>query len=64
VTSSGSIHHHPSANAAAALPLLREALAKLLELATVLWLAGLFLDLLCELLPLGALGEVLGPLEE
>jgi hypothetical protein len=32
MTSSGSIHHHPSANAAAALPLLREALAKLLEL--------------------------------
>jgi hypothetical protein len=43
---------------------LHEALAKVLELATVLRLAGLFLDLLRELLSLGALGEVLGPLEQ
>jgi hypothetical protein len=47
-----------------ALPLLHETLSELLELATVLRLAGLFLDLLGELLPLGALGEVFGPLEE
>jgi len=46
------------------LALLHEALSELLDLATVLWLAGLFLDLLGELLPLGALGEVLGPLEQ
>jgi hypothetical protein len=49
---------------AAGLPLFHEALSKLLELATVLRLAGFFLDLLGELLPLGALGEVLGPLEQ
>ena len=49
---------------AAALPPLHEALSKLLELATVLRLAGLFLDLLRELLSLGALGEVLGPLKQ
>jgi hypothetical protein len=46
------------------LALLHEALSELLEFATVLWLAGLFLDLLGELLSLGALGEVLGPLEQ
>ena len=55
---------HPSVDAAVALPLLLEALSKLLELATVLRLAGLVLDLLGELLPLLALGEVLGPLEQ
>src|SRR5215475_4015404 len=49
---------------AAGLALFHEALSKLLELATVLRLAGLFLDLLGELLPLRALGEVLGPLEQ
>jgi hypothetical protein len=49
---------------AAGLALFHEALSKLLKLATVLRLAGLFLDLLGELLPLGALGEVLGPLEQ
>ena len=53
-----------SAEPATVLALLHEALSELLGLATVLWLAGLFLDLLGELLPLGALGEVLGPLEE
>jgi hypothetical protein len=49
---------------AVALPLLHETLSKLLELATVLRLAGLFLDLPGELLPLRALGEALGPLEQ
>jgi len=49
---------------ATVLALLHEALSELLDLATVLGLAGLFLDLLGELLALGALGEVLGPLEE
>src|SRR5512133_2505327 len=49
---------------ATVLALLHEALSELLDLATVLWLAGLFLDLLGELLALGALGEILGPLEE
>ena len=49
---------------AAGLALFHEALPKLLELATVLRLAGLFLDLLRELLPLVALSEVLGPLEQ
>jgi hypothetical protein len=42
---------------AAGLALLHEALSKPLEPATVLRLAGLFLDLLGELLPLRALGE-------
>jgi hypothetical protein len=53
-----------SVTPAVELPLLHEALPKLLDLATVLRLTGLFLGLLGELLPFGALGEVLGPLEE
>lgn len=53
-----------SVTPAVALLLLHEALSKLLDLATVLRLTGLFLGLLGELLPFGALGEVLGPLEE
>jgi hypothetical protein len=47
---------------AAALPPLHEALSKLLELATVLRLAGLFLDLLRELLSLGAWAKSLARL--
>ena len=60
------IHPPPARRptAATALPLLLEALSKLLELATVLRLAGLFLNLLLDLLALGAIGEVLGPLED
>src|SRR6476659_11469991 len=46
------------------LALLHVPLPELLELTTVLRLAGLFLDLLRGLLSLGALGEVLGPLDQ
>lgn len=49
---------------ATALPTLDVALPEFLELATILRLAGLLLDLLLDPLPFGALGELLDALED